>query len=70
MYSFTKFVLLTKSFLVSPFQHFAHESKPGTVGSFELSRGVNKFCLAEPGVYQLTPESCHQFEQDFYRYDT
>jgi len=50
--------------------HFAHESKPGTVGSFELSRGVNKFCLAEPGIYQLTPESCHQFEQDFYRYDT
>lgn len=23
-----------------------------------------------PGVYKVTPRSCHQFEQDFYTYDT
>ena len=40
------------------------------MGSFTLAKGVNKFCLAQPGLYKLIPESCHQFEQDIYRYDT
>ncbi len=51
-------------------QNFAQENKPGNVGSFSLTKGVNKFCLAQPGVYKLTLDSCHQFEQDIYRYDT
>ena len=51
-------------------QNFALENKPGSVGSFNLTKGVNKFCLLEPGVYQLTPVSCHQFEQAVYSYDT
>ncbi|ELT93278.1 hypothetical protein CAPTEDRAFT_179513 [Capitella teleta] len=50
--------------------NFAQESKPGNVGSFNLTKGVNKFCLKEPGVYKLTPVSCHQFEQETYAYDT
>uniref|UniRef100_A0AAQ4QE75 Nodal modulator n=1 Tax=Gasterosteus aculeatus aculeatus TaxID=481459 RepID=A0AAQ4QE75_GASAC len=33
-------------------------------------QGVNRFCLSKPGVYKVTPRSCHQFEQDFYTYDT
>jgi len=41
-----------------------------TVGSFNLTKGTNKFCLAEPGIYQLTPVSCHQFERSVYTYDT
>lgn len=50
--------------------HFAHEKKEGSVGSFELNKGTNRFCLAQPGVYRLTPDSCHQFEQEVYTYDT
>lgn len=53
-----------------PWQNFAQESKPGNVGSFNLTKGINKFCLKEPGVYKLTPVSCHQFEQETYVYDT
>jgi hypothetical protein len=51
-------------------QHFAHEQKQGSVGLFELNKGKNRFCLAEPGIYQLTPDSCHKFEKDIYSYDT
>ncbi|CAC5408303.1 Nodal modulator 2,Nodal modulator 3,Nodal modulator 1 [Mytilus coruscus] len=40
--------------------HFAHEKKVGTVGSFNLNKGKNRFCLAQPGVYKLTPDSCHK----------
>jgi hypothetical protein len=50
--------------------NFSLESDPKVVGSFNLTKGVNKFCLAQPGVYHLTPVSCHQFEQDVYSYDT
>ncbi|XP_063398265.1 BOS complex subunit NOMO1-like isoform X2 [Mytilus trossulus] len=50
--------------------HFAHEKKVGTVGSFNLNKGKNRFCLAQPGVYKLTPDSCHKFEKDIYTYDT
>nr|KAG5688657.1 hypothetical protein BaRGS_017511 [Batillaria attramentaria] len=50
--------------------NFAHEKKTGTVGSFQLNKGTNRFCLAQAGVYQLTPDSCHKFEQEVYTYDT
>ncbi|ESO93836.1 hypothetical protein LOTGIDRAFT_104485 [Lottia gigantea] len=50
--------------------NFAHEKKTGSVGSFQLNKGLNRFCLAQPGVYKLTPDSCHKFEKDVYAYDT
>ncbi|XP_053372624.1 nodal modulator 2-like [Mercenaria mercenaria] len=50
--------------------NFAQEKKEGSVGSFELNKGKNRFCLAQPGIYQLTPDSCHKFEKDVYTYDT
>ncbi|XP_048249948.1 nodal modulator 1-like [Haliotis rufescens] len=50
--------------------NFAHEKKSGSVGSFQLNKGTNRFCLAQPGVYRLTPDSCHKFEKDVYTYDT
>ncbi|OWF46756.1 nodal modulator 1-like [Mizuhopecten yessoensis] len=49
---------------------FAHEKKEGTVGSFQLNKGTNRFCLAQPGVYRLTPDSCHKFDKDVFTYDT
>ncbi|XP_012945613.1 nodal modulator 1 [Aplysia californica] len=50
--------------------NFAHNKKAKNVGSFLLDKGLNRFCLAHPGVYQLTPDSCHKFDQDNYSYDT
>ncbi|GFR78590.1 nodal modulator 1 [Elysia marginata] len=49
--------------------NFSHNTQK-KVGSFLLDRGLNRFCLAHPGVYQLTPESCHKFDQENYSYDT
>uniref|UniRef100_A0A8U7PAH0 Uncharacterized protein n=1 Tax=Corvus moneduloides TaxID=1196302 RepID=A0A8U7PAH0_CORMO len=43
---------------------------PENVGVYNLSKGVNRFCLSKPGVYEVTPRSCHQFEHDYYTYDT
>ena len=57
-------------FFSSVNKNFAQENKPGNVGSFNLTKGINKFCLKDPGVYKLTPVSCHQFEQETYTYDT
>nr|XP_020498466.1 LOW QUALITY PROTEIN: nodal modulator 1-like [Labrus bergylta] len=51
-------------------EFFQDGSKPENVGVYDLSKGVNRFCLSKPGVYKVTPRSCHQFEQDFYTYDT
>uniref|UniRef100_A0A3P9MQJ9 Nodal modulator n=1 Tax=Oryzias latipes TaxID=8090 RepID=A0A3P9MQJ9_ORYLA len=51
-------------------EFFQDGSKPENVGVYNLSKGVNRFCLSKPGVYKVTPRSCHQFEQDFYMYDT
>jgi hypothetical protein len=62
-------VYLTRFFFWS-LQNFAHEKKAGSVGSFQLNKGTNRFCLAQAGVYQLTPDSCHKFEQQVYTYDT
>ncbi|CAH1796880.1 unnamed protein product [Owenia fusiformis] len=50
--------------------NFAQEGKPGNVGSFSVSKGVNRFCLAKPGLYSLSPVSCHQFQQEIFKYDT
>ncbi|XP_009090374.1 nodal modulator 1 [Serinus canaria] len=43
---------------------------PENVGVYNLSKGVNRFCLSKPGVYEVTPRSCHQFEHKYYTYDT
>ncbi|XP_034043318.1 nodal modulator 1 [Thalassophryne amazonica] len=51
-------------------EFFQDGSKPENVGVYNLSKGINRFCLSKPGVYKVTPRSCHQFEQDFYTYDT
>ncbi|XP_036954741.1 LOW QUALITY PROTEIN: nodal modulator 1 [Acanthopagrus latus] len=51
-------------------EFFQDGSKPENVGVYNLSKGVNRFCLSKPGVYKVTPRSCHQFEQEFYTYDT
>ncbi|CAL9700722.1 unnamed protein product [Knipowitschia caucasica] len=51
-------------------EFFQDGTKPENVGVYNLSKGVNRFCLSKPGVYKVTPRSCHQFEQDFYTYDT
>eukprot|EP00468_Gymnochlora_sp_CCMP2014_P006939 CAMPEP_0167766640 /NCGR_PEP_ID=MMETSP0110_2-20121227/15482_1 /TAXON_ID=629695 /ORGANISM="Gymnochlora sp., Strain CCMP2014" /LENGTH=1157 /DNA_ID=CAMNT_0007654741 /DNA_START=57 /DNA_END=3530 /DNA_ORIENTATION=+ len=40
--------------------------------SFKLEKGINRFCIAKPGVYSLKPssKSCFQFGQEWYSYDT
>ncbi|XP_041433909.1 nodal modulator 3 [Xenopus laevis] len=43
---------------------------PEHVGVYNLSKGVNRFCLSKPGVYKVTPRSCHRFEHAYYTYDT
>uniref|UniRef100_A0A8C5QXB5 Nodal modulator 1 n=1 Tax=Leptobrachium leishanense TaxID=445787 RepID=A0A8C5QXB5_9ANUR len=43
---------------------------PEHVGVYNLTKGVNRFCLSKPGVYKVTPRSCHRFEHAFYTYDT
>ncbi|PIK59939.1 putative nodal modulator 1 [Apostichopus japonicus] len=43
-------------------------SKDGT--EVDLKMGTKSICLAKPGVYKLTVESCHQFEKDQYTFDT
>ncbi|KAH0631887.1 hypothetical protein JD844_019781 [Phrynosoma platyrhinos] len=55
---------------------------PENVGIYNLSKGVNRFCLSKPGkvfifltlsqlcVYEVTPRSCHRFEHEYYTYDT
>nr|XP_033819638.1 nodal modulator 1-like [Geotrypetes seraphini] len=45
-------------------------NEPENVGVYNLSKGINRFCLSKPGVYIVTPRSCHQFEHDYYTYDT
>ncbi|XP_069503150.1 BOS complex subunit NOMO1-like [Ambystoma mexicanum] len=43
---------------------------PENVGVYNLSKGINRFCLSKPGVYKVTPRSCHRFEHEYYTYDT
>ncbi|XP_053550913.1 nodal modulator 3 [Bombina bombina] len=43
---------------------------PENVGVYNLTKGINRFCLSKPGVYKVTPRSCHRFEHAFYTYDT
>jgi len=41
------------------------------VGSFRLVKGLNRFCLSHPGIYNLMPKSdCHQFAQNVYQFST
>uniref|UniRef100_A0A671LL93 Nodal modulator 1-like n=1 Tax=Sinocyclocheilus anshuiensis TaxID=1608454 RepID=A0A671LL93_9TELE len=51
-------------------EFFQDGSSPENVGIYNLSKGVNRFCLSKPGLYKVTPRSCHQFEQDYYTYNT
>uniref|UniRef100_A0AAY4ATN9 Nodal modulator 1 n=1 Tax=Denticeps clupeoides TaxID=299321 RepID=A0AAY4ATN9_9TELE len=51
-------------------EFFQDTSKPDNVGVYNLSKGINRFCLSKPGLYKVIPRSCHQFEQDYYTYDT
>ncbi|KAG8432961.1 hypothetical protein GDO86_017286 [Hymenochirus boettgeri] len=41
---------------------------PEHVGVYNLTKGVNRFCLSKPGVYKVTPRSCHRFEHAYYTY--
>lgn len=50
--------------------NFALENSKEEVGSFDLKRGKNKFCLKTPGTYVLKPVSCYRFEQEKYIYNT
>lgn len=50
--------------------NFTLENSNETVGSFELKKGTNQFCLKKPGIYSLTPRSCYRFEKDVYSYNT
>ncbi|XP_075686281.1 BOS complex subunit NOMO3-like [Rhinoderma darwinii] len=43
---------------------------PEHVGVYNLTKGVNRFCLSKPGIYKVTPRSCHRFEHAHYTYDT
>ncbi|XP_053328290.1 nodal modulator 1-like [Spea bombifrons] len=45
-------------------------SGPEQVGVYNLTKGINRFCLSKPGVYKVTPKSCHRFEHPYYTYDT
>ncbi|KAL6075643.1 Nodal modulator 1 [Balamuthia mandrillaris] len=38
--------------------------------SLDLTKGHNRICLQEPGVYKFTPNSCYRFEENVYTYDT
>ncbi|KAJ7333033.1 Nodal modulator [Desmophyllum pertusum] len=49
---------------------FSLDSRKETVDSFDLPKGTKTFCLKEPGVYNLMPRSCHQFEQEVFIYNT
>ncbi|XP_067042514.1 BOS complex subunit NOMO3-like [Acropora muricata] len=49
---------------------FSRESRKENLDFFDLQKGTNKFCLKEPGVYNLMPRSCHQFDQDVFIYNT
>ncbi|RMX43282.1 hypothetical protein pdam_00020157 [Pocillopora damicornis] len=51
-------------------QFFSLESHKEMVDSFDLPKGTKTFCLKEPGVYNLMPRSCHQFEQEVFKYNT
>ncbi|XP_066912060.1 BOS complex subunit NOMO1-like [Clytia hemisphaerica] len=50
--------------------NFALEGEKEQLGSFELKKGNNQFCLKTPGTYVLKPVSCYRFEHDEYIYKT
>ncbi|XP_078724820.1 BOS complex subunit NOMO1-like [Lampetra fluviatilis] len=51
-------------------EFYQDEKGPENVGVYNLTKGMNRFCLSLPGMYKLTPRSCHRFQQDVYTYDT
>lgn len=51
-------------------EFFQDGNAPEHVGVYNLTKGVNRFCLSKPGVYKVTPRSCHRFEHAYYTYDT
>lgn len=49
-------LLLKKCFFFPPVQEFFQDgSKPENVGVYNLSKGVNRFCLSKPGE-RLSPD--------------
>jgi len=50
--------------------NFALDNSKEEVGSFELKKGSNQFCLKTPGSYVLRPVSCYRFEKEEYTYNT
>lgn len=50
--------------------NFKLDDKEETVGSFELKKGSNQFCLKTAGRYSLMPKSCYRFEKETYFYNT
>uniref|UniRef100_A0A8C4NGS2 Nodal modulator n=1 Tax=Eptatretus burgeri TaxID=7764 RepID=A0A8C4NGS2_EPTBU len=51
-------------------EFYQEEADPPNVGVYNLTKGLNRFCLSLPGVYKLSPRSCHRFEQETYTYNT
>ncbi|XP_072048765.1 LOW QUALITY PROTEIN: BOS complex subunit NOMO1-like [Amphiura filiformis] len=50
--------------------HYHHSKSPKDSHKFDLSAGLNQYCLDKPGKYQLEPKSCHQFDRSSYSFDT
>ncbi|XP_021267430.1 nodal modulator 1-like [Numida meleagris] len=63
-------LLLIVNCVVASQEFYQDGNGPENVGVYNLSKGVNRFCLSKPGVYEVTPRSCHQFEHEYYTYDT
>ena len=49
---------------------FMHDTNKQLAGSFDVAKGMNKFCLEKAGAYSLHPHGCHVFEREVYRFDT
>ncbi|XP_074644327.1 BOS complex subunit NOMO3-like isoform X2 [Tubulanus polymorphus] len=50
--------------------HFDRQGKDSKSVSFAATKGSNSYCLEKPGIYKVTPESCHIFDEDSYTFDT
>ncbi|XP_038065332.1 nodal modulator 1-like isoform X2 [Patiria miniata] len=49
---------------------YHHTKSPKQSKEIDLAKGLNQFCLERSGSYQLTPLSCHKFDQESYNFDT
>eukprot|EP01127_Copromyxa_protea_P023042 TRINITY_DN8529_c0_g1_i1.p1 TRINITY_DN8529_c0_g1~~TRINITY_DN8529_c0_g1_i1.p1 ORF type:complete len:996 (-),score=239.24 TRINITY_DN8529_c0_g1_i1:43-3030(-) len=46
------------------------QTPTGETSEKALTRGKNEFCVPVPGKYKFTPESCYQFSEPEFIYDT